>query len=76
MDIRVTFQMGTRRNKVQTDEFRIGFRIPVISTEDAKSEILKVFQEAWEKGNGFSWGEEETPGQSVPIVKIAADSLE
>lgn len=50
MDIRVTSQKGTRRNKLQTDEFRIGFRIPVISVEDAKSEILKVFQEAWEKG--------------------------
>lgn len=78
MDIRVTFQMGTRRNKLQTDEFRIGFRIPVQSVEDAKSEILKVFQEAWEKENGMSWEESEelTPGSNVPIVKIAADSLE
>lgn len=76
MDIRVTSQMGTRRNKLQTDEFRIGFRIPVISVEDAKSEILKIFQEAWEKGNGFEWGDEEQPGSSVPIMKIAADSLE
>jgi putative heme iron utilization protein len=76
MDIRVTSQLSTRRNKLQTDEFRIGFRIPVQSVEDAKSEILKVFQEAWEKGNGFSWGDEEAPGESVPIMKIAADSLE
>jgi heme iron utilization protein len=78
MDIRVTFQMGTRRNKLQTDEFRIGFRIPVQSVEDAKSEILKAFQEAWEKENGMSWGESQdlTPGSNVPIVKIAADSLE
>ncbi|KAL3937957.1 MAG: hypothetical protein SGBAC_007039 [Bacillariaceae sp.] len=78
MDVRVTSQMGTRRNKLMTDEFRIGFRIPVISVEDAKSEILKVFQEAWEKANGISWGEEdqETPGSTVPIMKIAADSLE
>lgn len=78
MDIRVTSQMGTRRNKLQTDEFRIGFRIPVISVEDAKSEILKVFQEAWEKGNNISWGEEEEeePGADVPIAQIAADSLE
>ena len=75
MDIRVTSQMGSRRNKLQTDEFRIGFRIPVLSVEDAKSEILKVFQEAWEKANDFSWGDEE-PGSSVPILKIAADSLE
>ena len=78
MDIRVTSQMKSRRNKLQTDEFRIGFRIPVQSTEDAKSEVLKVFQEAWEKGNGVSWGDDcdESPGSSVPIVKIAADSLE
>ena len=75
IDLRVTSPMGTRRNKLQTDEFRIGFRIPVISVEDAKSEILKVFQEAWEKGNGVSWGD-EVPGSDVPIMKIAADSLE
>lgn len=76
MDIRVTSQMGSRRNKLQTDEFRIGFRIPVLSVEDAKSEILKVFQEAWEKAHDFSWGDGDEPGSSVPILKIAADSLE
>ena len=76
MDLRVTAQMGTRRNKMQTDEYRIGFRIPVMSVEDAKSEVLKVFQEAWEKGNGMSWGDDEAPGSTVPILKIAADSLE
>jgi heme iron utilization protein len=81
IDIRVTYQMPRRRNKLQTDEFRIGFRIPVISVEDAKSEVLKIFQEAWEKGNGVTWGSEEDgdvelPGSSVPILKIAADSLE
>jgi len=75
MDIRVTTQ-GKRRNKLNTDEFRIGFRIPVISVEDAKSEIMKVFQEAWEKGNGYEWsGDDEEPGCDVPIEKIAADSL-
>jgi len=78
MDLRVTSQVGTRRNKQLTDVFRIGFRIPVISVEDAKSEVLKVFQEAWEKKNGITWGEEdgELPGSTVPITKIAADSLE
>ena len=76
MDVRVTRQQGTRRNKLLTDEFRIGFRIPVISVEDAKSEILKVFQESWEKGNGVDWGDSEEPGSTVPIMKIAADSLE
>jgi len=76
MDVRVTRQHETRRNKLMTDEYRIGFRIPVISVEDAKSEILKVFQEAWEKGQGFDWGDAEEPGSTVPIMKIAADSLE
>jgi putative heme iron utilization protein len=76
MDVRVTRKQGTRRNKLSTDEFRIGFRIPVISVEDAKSEILKVFQEAWEKAEEISWGDEESPGDAVPILKIAADSLE
>lgn len=74
MDIRVTTK--GRRNKLNTDEFRIGFRIPVISVEDAKSEILKVFQEAWEKGNDYQWPDDsDEPGSDVPIVKIAADSL-
>jgi len=76
MDVRVTRQHETRRNKLMTDEYRIGFRIPVISVEDAKSEILKVFQEAWEKGQGLDWGDAETPGSTVPIIKIAADGLE
>jgi len=75
MDVRVTRQHETRRNKLMTDEYRIGFRIPVISVEDAKSEILKVFQEAWEKGQGLDWGDAEEPGSTVPIVKIAADDL-
>mmetsp|Transcript_16194 Transcript_16194/g.21184 ORF Transcript_16194/g.21184 Transcript_16194/m.21184 type:complete len:393 (-) Transcript_16194:265-1443(-) len=79
MDIRVTSYLGSRRNKLQTDEYRIGFRIPVISVEDAKSEILKVFQEAWEKGNGYQWGDandDDENEDAVPIMKIASDSLE
>ncbi len=77
-DLRVTAQQKSRRNKLQTDEFRLGFRIPVQSVEDAKSEILKIFQEAWEKANGVDWGEgaHASPGASVPFLKIAADSLE
>lgn len=75
MDVRVTSQKGTRRNKLQTDEFRIGFRIPVVSVEDAKSEVLKIFQESWEKEHGYAWDEED-PASSIPIEKIAADSLE
>jgi len=75
LDIRVTTK-GKRKNKLNTDEFRIGFRIPVISVEDAKSEILKLFQVGWEKGNGVNWDDDEEPGSDVPIEKIAADGLE
>jgi hypothetical protein len=35
-----------------------------------------MFQEAWEKGNGITWDDGEVPGASVPVLKIAADSLE
>jgi len=74
MDVRVTNRVS--KKKLTTNEYRIGFRIPVISIEDAKSEILKVFQEAWEKGQGFEWDlDDELPGSSVPIIKVAEDSL-
>ena len=76
LDMRVTSRVPKRKNKVQTDEFRIGFRIPVISVEDAKSEVLKVFQEAWEKSQGVTWGEDgEVPGMDIPMLKTAEDSL-
>jgi len=74
MDVRVTQQLT--RTKLKTEEFRLGFRIPVMSVEDAKSEILKIFQEAWEKGQGLTWGDDsELPGSGIPVVKIADDSL-
>lgn len=74
MDVRVTNRVS--RKKLTTNEYRIGFRIPVISVEDAKSEILKVFQEAWEKGQGYEWEmDDELPGSSVPVIKVAEDSL-
>jgi len=76
IDIRVTSQQGGRRNKLVTDEFRVGFRLPVMSVEDAKSEVLKVFQEAWEIGNGYTWDDDSVLGSDVPILKIAADDLE
>ena len=75
MDLRVTSRMPRRKNKLLTDEFRVGFRIPVISVEDAKSEVLKVFQEAWEKNNGVTWGDDEVPGADVPVLKTAEDNL-
>ena len=76
LDVRVTSRVPKRKNKVQTDEFRVGFRIPVISVEDAKSEVLKVFQEAWEKSQGVTWGEDgEVPGMDIPMLKTAEDGL-
>lgn len=36
-----------------TDEYRIAFRNSANSAEDAKSEVIKLFQEAWERENGF-----------------------
>lgn len=75
LDVRVTTEIPGRRNKLTTDEFRVGFRIPVISVEDAKSEIEKVFQEAWERSKGFTWDDGELPGSDVPIIQIAEDSL-
>lgn len=53
-----------------TDEFRIGFRQPVLSIEDAKSEIVKIFQEAWEKDHGFEWED-----QGPPVQRYAEDIL-
>ena len=34
-------------------------RIPIMSVEDAKSEVLKVYQEAWEVSEGIDYGEDE-----------------
>lgn len=34
-----------------TDEYRVAFRNPVINVEDAKSELVKLFQECWEREN-------------------------
>eukprot|EP00697_Spironema_sp_BW2_P002813 gnl/Spiro4/13752_TR7340_c0_g1_i1.p1 gnl/Spiro4/13752_TR7340_c0_g1~~gnl/Spiro4/13752_TR7340_c0_g1_i1.p1 ORF type:complete len:352 (+),score=-36.95 gnl/Spiro4/13752_TR7340_c0_g1_i1:80-1135(+) len=53
-----------------TDEFRIGFRRPVVTTEDAKSELMKLFQEVWEREHGYIF-DEELP----PIMKYAEDIL-
>lgn len=74
IDIRVT-KRGNRANQLVTNEYRIGFRIPVISVEDAKSEVIKIFQESWEKENGVDWGDGEEPGSTIPILKIAEDGL-
>lgn len=41
-----------------TDEYRVGFRNSVSSAEDAKSEMIKLFQESWERENGFFFFDE------------------
>jgi putative heme iron utilization protein len=53
-----------------TDEYRVGFRHPVASAEDAKSEVMKLFQESWERENGFFFTED-----LPPITKYAEDIL-
>jgi hypothetical protein len=53
-----------------TDEYRIAFRNVAMSTEDAKSEVMKLFQEGWERENGYFYT------QSNPkITKYASDIL-
>jgi len=63
MDLRVT-------DGLRTAEYRVGFRASVRSMEDCKSEVAKVFQEAWEKEQGDSW-----EGMGPPIVKTSVDII-
>jgi len=65
LDIRVATQSGTK-----TDEYRIGFSLNVLTMEDAKSEIGKIFQEAWEKEQGEYWED-----MGPPIVKTQISLL-
>eukprot|EP01042_Synura_sphagnicola_P003855 gene3855-4821_t len=63
VDIRL--QSGER-----TDEYRVAFRNLVTSAEDAKSELMKLFQEVWERENGLFFTD------SIPLVtKYAEDIL-
>ena len=55
-----------------TDEYRIGFRHTVNSAEDAKSEIIKLFQECWERENGYYFTDESN---IPPVMKYAEDIL-
>ena len=44
------------------NEYRIGYRnSPIQSKEEGKSEIMKLFQEAWERDQGYSWTTEIPP---------------
>ncbi len=53
-----------------TDEYRIGFREKVVSTEDAKSELVKMFQEAWEREHDYAYVDE-----LPPVIRYAEDIL-
>jgi hypothetical protein len=53
-----------------TDEYRIGFRHKVSSAEDAKSELMKLFQESWERDQGFFYND-----KLPPFTKYAEDIL-
>lgn len=56
---------GNEEGKEQFDirEYRIGFRMPAMSKEEAQSAMFKILQEAWEKDQGYDdkWGETEHP---------------
>ena len=54
----------------RTDEYRVGFLCSVFAMEDAKSEIFKIFQEAWEKEQGYEWED-----MGPPVMKYAEDIL-
>jgi len=60
MDLRV-------RLKSQTDEFRLGFRMPASTLEDAQSEITKLFQEGWERENGIYEGDSKPPVELLAV---------
>jgi len=65
MDIRVSSNEGA-----DTAEYRVGFVVKVLNLEDAKSEIVKIFQEAWEKSEGEEWED-----MGPPIFKTNKDIL-
>lgn len=52
-----------------TDEYRIAFRNPVATSEDAKSELTKLFQEAWERARNSS------PWKELPRVEKYAEDV-
>eukprot|EP01032_Pedospumella_encystans_P013100 gene13100-15102_t len=52
-----------------TDEYRVGFRHAVNSAEEAKSEMVKLFQEAWEREQGCYYSDE------LPLVTKYAEDI-
>lgn len=52
-----------------TDEYRVVFRNPVATAEDARSELTKLFQEAWERDRNLS------PWKDLPRVEKYAEDV-
>jgi putative heme iron utilization protein len=66
----VDLRVKTAGDSPLTDEYRIGFRHSVSSAEDAKSELVKLFQECWEREQGYFFTE------ALPnVTKYAEDIL-
>ena len=68
MDIRVTHKVEDEQQR--TEVFRLGFQVNVRNLEESKSEILKMFQEAWEKSEGEEWED-----MGPPVFKTSTDIL-
>uniref|UniRef100_A0A6T8ING1 CREG-like beta-barrel domain-containing protein n=1 Tax=Hemiselmis andersenii TaxID=464988 RepID=A0A6T8ING1_HEMAN len=49
-------------------EYRIGFRVPAFNREEAQSAMFKVFQEAWEKNEGYL-ADDEAGGRHRLLLK-------
>jgi hypothetical protein len=67
MDIRVSHTEGEQQ---RTEVFRVGFQVNVRNLEEAKSEILKIFQESWEKSEGEEWED-----MGPPVFRTSTDIL-
>lgn len=59
---RLGFDLRVRDEKANTKEYRVAFREEVVNRFDAQSALVKAFQEAWERENGFdeTWEGEDT----------------
>lgn len=59
---RLGFDVRVRNDKLDTQEYRVAFREIVSNRFDVQSALVKVFQEAWERENGFdeTWQHEQT----------------
>lgn len=59
---RLGFDVRVKDERKETSEFRVGFREKVANRFDVQSALVKTFQEAWERENGFdeTWEGEDT----------------